>query len=580
MLIIGHSWEGGKEIALPVGNMGQQTLWGFLGRSTPRRPRIVAGVLAIALALGAGVPTGALAQPPLAVRTSIDGVVARRVSFDPTLQHNIADLDVVENGQTYQANFLSTYLATGGATRWGYPTSEPFQEEPGNIAQYFQRGVLDWHWRDDLGSYVVERRLAWDYVGGDRAGDGRDQGVEPAPANAIDPIGPWGHTVSDTLADGTPIGFAQFFQKYGGVDSFGYPKSEARLDDGSGLSIPGATPGLVRQYFQAAVFEYHPEDPTAPVQLRLLGDDLRDKLYPGGSWRAIPAFRPATADIAGKSTPSLPVLAPATAPAQLRLDPVQVQQGRSVAVRVTAPAGANLRGLVDGRHAFELAPVSGGAWGLAGIDAWASPGPHTISVTSVSADGSETPVAQGTVQVVPTPSTWIEDFPLPASKGDITQPNVQAAENRQLAPIFSAFTPRQLWQGAFLRPVPGTVTQTFGDKYSRDGGKTFYSYHEGLDIGAWTGTPVLAANSGRVVVARSLHVRGNGVIIDHGMGVFSGYYHMSRIVAREGSDVQKGDLIGYVGETGFATGPHLHWEIRLDNQYVDPTEWLSRDVEP
>src|SRR5437660_1518249 len=82
-------------------------------------------------------------------------------------------------------------------TRWGYPTSEVFQEEPGNLVQYFQRGVVDWHWRPDLGAYVIDRRLTWDYFGGDRAGDGSDQGTEAGTSNpnAGDQAGPWGHTV-------------------------------------------------------------------------------------------------------------------------------------------------------------------------------------------------------------------------------------------------------------------------------------------------------------------------------------------------------------------------------------------------
>lgn len=567
-------------LAPSIGNLGQQAFRTFLGGRVSLGPRHARRLLAAMAAVSLGLAQQVSAQPLQAAPSPIVSAVVRRVSFDATLQHNVANLDVTEGEQTYQANFLTTYEATGGTTRWGYPTSEPFQEEPGAITQYFQRGVLDWHWRGDLGIYVVERRLAWDYVGGDRAGDGQDQGVEPAPPDATNPIGPWGHAVSDTLPDGTQTGFAQFFQRYGGVVSFGYPKTEARVDDGSGLHIPGATLGFVRQYFQAAVFEYHPGDASAPVQLALLGDALRDRRYPDGSWQQIRAFQPAQPDVDGQGTVSLPSAAVPVVASTLRLDPVQVQQGRSVEVHVAAPDGATLHGLLDGRRAFELAPYVGGYWGLVGIDPWSSVGPHTIAVESESPDGTVSPVAQSTVQVLAAPSTWTEDAPLPPSKGDITQASVQAAENRQLAPIFSAFTPRQLWRGTFLLPAAGPITQTFGNKYSNDGGKTFHNYHEGLDIGAWTGTPILAANSGHVVVARPLHVRGNGVIIDHGMGVFSGYYHMSRIVGREGSDVQKGDLIGYVGDTGYATGPHLHWEIRLDNQYVDPTEWLTRDVEP
>ena len=128
-------------------------------------------------------------------------------------------------GQTGTADFLEYYNQTGGVTRWGYPTSEAFQEEPGNLTQYYQRGVVDWHWRADLNTYVLDRRLAWDYFGGDRAGDGNHQGTEPGTANPNggEQVGPWGHVVSNTAVDGTPTGFQDFFDKLGGVQSLGYP---------------------------------------------------------------------------------------------------------------------------------------------------------------------------------------------------------------------------------------------------------------------------------------------------------------------------------------------------------------------
>lgn len=534
------------------------------------------GVLtALAFLLPFGVPT-AVAAPA----RSIGAVVVKQVSFDPTLQHNIANLLVQVGSQQLAANFLTTYDQTGGLERWGYPTSEVFQEEPGNLVQYFQRGVLDWHWRADLQRYVLERRLAWDYFGGDRAGAGNDQGVEP-PVTSGKTIGPWGHTVSNTALDGTYTGFADFFQRYGGVNAFGYPKTEARVDTGSGLHIPGATNGFIRQYFQAAVLEYHPESPTDPVELRLLGDDLRDLRYPGGSWQSLPQFEPATQLAAGAALTLAASgnLVVDTSQPTMTLDPPDVLQGRSVVVHVSAPAGMTLHGLLDGQPSFELAPYGNEYWGIVGLDAWTTPGAHSIAITTENASGTST-LIQSNVNVVARQFPWMEDLAIPVSKGDITQRSVQIAENERLAPIFTTFTPHQYWQGTFLRPVPGPVTTPFGTDYSSDGGKTFHNYHEGIDIGAWTGTPILAANDGRVVVARRLHVRGNGVIIDHGMGIFSGYYHMSRIVAHVGEFVHKGDLIGYVGQTGLATGPHLHWEIRADNQYVDPAEWLTRVFGP
>ena len=198
------------------------------------------------------------------------------------LQHNIPHLAVtLPDGRVTSADFLGHYRETGGLTRWGYPTSEVFVLEDGALTQFYQRGVMDFH---DVGAgWIVERRLTWDYIGGG-IGGAPDQGVEE---HALNPfpgtlIGPWGNKVSNFAIDGTEVGFADFYFSLGGIAAFGYPKSEARYDsDEPGtLRAPGTTLGYIRQYFQAAIFEYHPDDPQEKVKLTLLGDVLREILVP------------------------------------------------------------------------------------------------------------------------------------------------------------------------------------------------------------------------------------------------------------------------------------------------------------
>ena len=212
---------------------------------------------------------------------------------NPDLAHNIPNLEVSVDGQVRQADFLAYYDSTGGLARWGYPTSEVIVIELGTLTQFYQRGAVDFH---DVGhGWLIERRLAWDYVGGGLDG-APDQRVEPPGMNphpgAV--VGPWGHKVSNLAVDGTRTGFADFFHAFGGVASFGYPKTAARVDTGGSGSLfdPRTTPGFIRQYYQAAVFEYHPQDPSAPVKLTLLGDSLRDFLLP--EHQTLPAFRAAT----------------------------------------------------------------------------------------------------------------------------------------------------------------------------------------------------------------------------------------------------------------------------------------------
>ena len=254
-------------------------------------------LVAALLALGVFGPVGLLAQ----TATGFDSVrvvssVRKTDAANPTLSHNIPRLEVTIGGQTLTADFAAFYDSSGGLTRWGLPTSEVFQEETGALTQYYQRGVVDFHPRHDLGGiYVMERRLAWDYFGGGVAGS-VDQGVEPGTTNhnSGEEHGPWGHKVSNFSVGGVWTGFLNFFRTYGGVDAFGFPKTEARIDTNrpGTLHIPAATPGFTRQYFQAAVLEHHP---GAGVRLRLLGDDLRNRLYPNDAWQRITAFNAAAA---------------------------------------------------------------------------------------------------------------------------------------------------------------------------------------------------------------------------------------------------------------------------------------------
>lgn len=125
---------------------------------------------------------------------------------------------------------------------------------------------------------------------------------------------------------------------------------------------------------------------------------------------------------------------------------------------------------------------------------------------------------------------------------------------------------------SFVWPAIGPITTAFGVK----GSDWVEGYHTGLDIGAPEGSPIVAAADGVVEWAApdTLHGYGNYVLIDNGKGYETLYAHMSRIAVQPGATVHQGDVIGYVGQTGFAIGPHLHFEIRYLGQWVDPEPYL------
>jgi len=122
------------------------------------------------------------------------------------------------------------------------------------------------------------------------------------------------------------------------------------------------------------------------------------------------------------------------------------------------------------------------------------------------------------------------------------------------------------------RPVPGAVTSGFGSR--RDPIRGGSGFHPGVDMNASYGEPIYACRAGTVVIAAPQGGYGNAVVIDHGGGMATLYGHQSRLAVSEGQQVSAGDVIGYAGSTGYSTGPHLHFEVRMSGNPVDPAPYL------
>jgi murein DD-endopeptidase MepM/ murein hydrolase activator NlpD len=133
----------------------------------------------------------------------------------------------------------------------------------------------------------------------------------------------------------------------------------------------------------------------------------------------------------------------------------------------------------------------------------------------------------------------------------------------------------KLWEGPFIMPVNGTLTTDFAEiRYVND--EKSSSRHSGIDLAAPIGTEVKAPNNGVVTLATNgLMSTGNTIVVDHGMGLFTSYYHLDSILVKVGEQVNKGDVIGTVGTTGFSTGAHLHYALSIYNTYVNTYQTLS-----
>lgn len=174
---------------------------------------------------------------------------------------------------------------------------------------------------------------------------------------------------------------------------------------------------------------------------------------------------------------------------------------------------------------------------------------------------------------------WVfQELTLTGSAAAIDQASIDE-ERARLMTIWTQATPRPQWTAPFELPIQQylDVSAPYGVRRSYNGGP-YRTYHEGVDFSAYGGTPVFAPAAGTVVLAELLFVRGGAVIIDHGLGVYSGYYHMSSISVSPGQQVQPGDPLGEVGTTGLSTGNHLHWDLLINGVWVDAAAWRDRDM--
>jgi murein DD-endopeptidase MepM/ murein hydrolase activator NlpD len=152
--------------------------------------------------------------------------------------------------------------------------------------------------------------------------------------------------------------------------------------------------------------------------------------------------------------------------------------------------------------------------------------------------------------------------------------NLRRVNHETFHKVCSQSNPQPLWVGAFQR-FYGKPMARFGDRrtYMYQGKAVDQQTHLGEDLASLVNSPVYAGNNGVVVYADALGIYGNTVILDHGLGVFSSYSHMSKIDVKVGDKVQKGAVLGQTGTTGLAAGDHLHFAINLQGEFVDPLEW-------
>ena len=269
--------------------------------------------------------------------------------------------------------------------------------------------------------------------------------------------------------------------------------------------------------------------------------------------------------------------APAWAAVKVTVTPSAVRQGDVALIVVTGAASApDMDGSLAGRPLFFF-PYADGYAALIGIDLEARPGKTPWRLGFV--DGTGAPrKAAGTI-TVKARKFPVQRLSLPKSMVDLSPDDERRAdaEAARLRTLFDTIGPERLWRGRFTKPVASDAkAEGFGSRRIINGRPR--SPHSGADFSAPAGTPVVAANRGRVVLVVEFFFGGRLVTLDHGEGLYTLYMHLERADVVEGTLVERGSIIGAVGSTGRATGPHLHWAAQVRRARVDPDALLKLPV--
>jgi murein DD-endopeptidase MepM/ murein hydrolase activator NlpD len=216
---------------------------------------------------------------------------------------------------------------------------------------------------------------------------------------------------------------------------------------------------------------------------------------------------------------------------------------------------------------FQVEP--GGVFGaLIGVDLAEKPSRYNLVIEGTS------PPDTRVIDVVPA-RFGVQELTLPDDQVFLDKPTLKRVkrEKEEILGAMKPVTGKKMWEGEFIYPVHGESSGRFGFRRIINGEPR--SPHSGEDFSVPEGTPVKATNSGKVVLVGNYFFTGNSIFVDHGLGCYSMYFHLKEVDVKKGQSVKKGEVIGKVGATGRATGPHLHWGIRLNGARINPVSMVG-----
>ena len=256
-------------------------------------------------------------------------------------------------------------------------------------------------------------------------------------------------------------------------------------------------------------------------------------------------------------------IAPRASAQQCSVKPTSIPLGQTVRLRCDSPVStARLNG-----RTVRLFKQPNGDWqGLMPVAVADTPGTYPIEF--LADDGSALTSAKLTIRATKFPSQNVTLAP------EIEALHSTPEEMQTLTTFRDSVSEIKFWEDPLAPPVSGCVISPFGVKRLHNG-KPTGDFHAGIDQRAATGTPIRAVADGIVKIVQPFNVLGGTVALDHGQGLETMYLHMSKLNVEVGARVNQGDVIGYVGATGRANGPHLHWVIYVNGVPVNPLQWVT-----
>ena len=258
----------------------------------------------------------------------------------------------------------------------------------------------------------------------------------------------------------------------------------------------------------------------------------------------------------------------------LQTGPAVLREGESARLLLQTSRPSQLRGSFLGKQLNFISGENGLThWALLGVPLDTEAGYQTLAID---VDDGEKMVGFQWPLEIHEGIFGREAIILPQDDLDTLEPEVELVEQELLQHLVSGFRPGRWFDGLMMRPSAGRIVSRFGTLRSYNRGP-YDRLHLGVDYAAPTGTGIRAVADGLVVLAADLNVRGLSILLDHGLGVFTGYWHLSAMDVVTGDFVRAGDSIGKMGNTGRSTGSHLHWQLWVNGVAVNPLQWLHTD---